>query len=506
MPENKLSTMEQSEQGAVKGSRKMVVEIPTAARTEKSPKGPVLRTTALLPKRLEEIKEDTSADDVVNHDVPADKKPDIPGEQTVSNKTVEDESNVKLAEVKMGEGAEVLNKPKKGRIFPRPLSRSNTDVSLLSRKSDSSVDTDVFKDQIVKRRNRRKLSRSKTELSLLSVRNDTNSENVRSRKLSAEDIKRPKTVAGWTKKEFGLFLPRKSFFSTHDNTLTESGMKVRSDEERNRPDWRKILNMRTMDELYPPDKVKEDNTAVSNSLQMNAGILDSENEDDAEGMLENVVTALSGEAGKESLLSKRKWRPNTKRALHADREEYKPLYDYLKHIHDNPEEYIQMASFTTKNTDYKHPDKLVRLGRAFRKGHHGVVRNNIYLHAISGLKRACPEATNQKPGRGEKAGGKKETNESGDPTANSEETEIEKLKSKAEKWLKGLSTQQFLRARELALKDIGEEDVNMTKWWLAFKTCNYIRVPRQDDGSASRYGESKALDRLCCWHVVDLKP
>ncbi|KAL4237372.1 hypothetical protein ACF0H5_002090 [Mactra antiquata] len=300
--------------------------------------------------------------------------------------------------------------------------------------------------------------RTNTERSLLSTKSDSAMIPMSpKRRQSKSSIKRPKSSVGWTKKEIDLFLPRKSFFSVHDNTLSSAGFDIRSDEERKIPEWRKLLRMRSQDELYPPEEKEEEKPVVP------MGFLDEESEE--EFGLENVETAISAENKEQgTTTTKSKRRHKDKKMLNAEKEEYKPLYDYLKYIHDNPEEYIHANKYVGKNTDYRHPSAMVRLGRAYRRGHHGTQRHSIYLHAITELKKKTADTTPLAE----------------QPTTTGttqDETEIEKLRSKAEKWAKGLTTQQWLKARELALKDVGDEDYTMSKWWLVFRSCHYLRIP-----------------------------
>jgi hypothetical protein len=234
--------------------------------------------------------------------------------------------------------------------------------------------------------------------------------------------------------------------------------------------------MHTEEELNPPQFQKEEEPVVSVF-----GLMDESSEDESFS-LENVETAVSAGGVNSTGGNRVKKKNASKKVVGNDREEYKPLYDYLKFIADNPEEYIQMAKYSGKNTDHKHPSSLVRLGRAFRRGHHGAAKNNIFLHALTGLKPKQTDTTTvpQRSTRNDKGGAKKET-EGQDPNSAQDETEIEKLKTKAEKWMKALTTQQYLKGKEMALKDVGEEDLNMSKWWLALKNCKYLRVPLHDN-------------------------
>lgn len=471
---NNLTKMTQSRrQSPRKSKRNLVIKIPTAGRQNQIENKIFPKATSGLIKRLEGIREDAD-----NTEDNANNKDDLCVLPAINNEVTNENNNKAHFDIKShgsfkqkeDRSSEKQSTGKETKSFPKPLTRSNTDISISSKKSENKEGLDTV---------RNTFSRSNTELSLATTQSDITLPLTDQSKPAVQKLKRPKTVAGWTKKELEIFLPRKTFFSTHDNTLSQAGIDVRSDEERKRPEWRKFLRMRTQDELYPPEPKKEEPAPPV----LHGGLVDSDDDEDEEFSLENIATILSGE-GKEGGPTKRKWRLNAKKVLANDREEYKQLYDYLKYIHDNPDEYVQMAKYSIKNMDHRHPDRLVRMGRAFRRGHHGAFRNNMYLHAISGLKLACPEATNPKPGRNDKNVTKKEASDSHDSGGNSEETEIEKLKSKAEKWARGLSTQQFLKAKELALQEIGEEDVYITKWWQAFKSCHYIRVPIWPDNSS----------------------
>lgn len=316
-------------------------------------------------------------------------------------------------------------------------------------------------------------TRTNTERSFLSNRSNSCSINLPTkRKPSSGNIKRPKSTTGWTKKEIDLFLPRKSFFSVHDNTLSAAGYHIRSDEDRKIPEWRNLLRMHTYDELHPP----EEETGEKPPLTLG---FDDESDDDEQFGLENVETAMSAVNKDSGTGTKGKRRHKDKKGMNNEREEYKPLYDYLKYIHDNPDEYIHANKYVGKNIDHRHPNNMVRLGRAYRRGHHGTHRNSIYIHAITDLKQKMSETTGLKPSKLDKSSVKKESTDVAEPTTTitPDETEIEKLKSKAEKWAKGLTTQQWLKAKELALKDVGDEDVSMSKWWLVFRSCHYLRLP-----------------------------
>ena len=414
--------------GKARSTKNVIVKIPSVSRKTDDTKG-----------KLEDIKEDVSenklTDEDINRDKSTENKENISGENKV-HKTVT------MTEAIAGSNEASVNKGDKNEDLSDPIygmfTRTNTEYSLLSNRSESIALNHSLK------RNKRK-----------------------------ESIVRPKSTHGWSKRDLDLFLPRKSFFCVHDNSLSNAGFDTRSDEERKRPDWRRILRMHTEEELNPPQFLKEEEPVVPAF-----GLMEDSSEDESFGF-ENVETAVGGVNSTSGNRGKKK--NASKKVVSNEREEYKPLYDYLKYIADNPEEYVQASKYSGKNTDHRHPSPMVRLGRAFRRGHHGAAKNNIFLHAISGLKpKQADTVAPQRSSRNEKGGMKKEA-EGNEPNITQDETEIEKLKTKAEKWMKTLTTQQYLKGKEMALKDVGEEDLNMSKWWLALKNCKYLRVPSGND-------------------------
>lgn len=53
--------------------------------------------------------------------------------------------------------------------------------------------------------------------------------------------------------------------------------------------------------------------------------------------------------------------------------------------------------------------------------------------------------------------------------------DLQDLRTEAEKYLSGLATADVIRAREMSLRALGEEDSSIRRWWLAQKFCKYLR-------------------------------
>jgi hypothetical protein len=56
-----------------------------------------------------------------------------------------------------------------------------------------------------------------------------------------------------------------------------------------------------------------------------------------------------------------------------------------------------------------------------------------------------------------------------------DKTEYEKMKIKLDKWLKTVTAAQLLKAKELSLKELGEEDKLQSQWWSTLQPCRYLR-------------------------------
>ena len=54
-------------------------------------------------------------------------------------------------------------------------------------------------------------------------------------------------------------------------------------------------------------------------------------------------------------------------------------------------------------------------------------------------------------------------------------TDVERKRAEVEHWLKKLSTGQLVKAREMALKELGEESSSIRRWWLSHRYCRYLR-------------------------------
>ena len=412
-------------------------------------------------------------------------------EHSIASMETEDKTKVHATETIVKNGTHQNNdKDEKNRLFtrvfslknkePRPLENNFIETPTQNDISDKSYNMSNKENTMDKRASTlsQEFVRSNSDKSILTTRSEPHG--TESRQFPKR--RRPMSTNALSKKALEAYLPRKSFFSSHDKVLREAGFQVDDAmRKKKRPNWRLILRMHTEEELNP-DFGAEEKTEVKEPQ------VKEESDDDGEetfNLMDAVETLMS--QGKDDQTPKRRLRLTAKKLGLEEKCDYKQLLDYLRYINDHPEEYMNMARYSSKNMDYKHPSVMVRMARVFRKAHHGTARNNIFTHALAGLKPKISESqTQQRHGRGEHSRtefgtSKKDQNdipqEQSSTPLEEGKTEIEKLKYKTEKWMGGLTTMQILRAKELALKDMGEEDITVTKWWLAFKTCNYLRIP-----------------------------
>lgn len=474
-PDRKKKQKETRKRYLRKSKHKMIIDVPSVGKTRdlKACGGRILEG---IQEDFDENEETNSNHDNLKH------KADFTGPPTSTNTRM---SSTTLSNVSAQQNilkrndtdnANSKSNDKEGtKRSPLPLVRSHTIASISPEKL-------VTRTGIEHQDNRRKFGslpslfrRSGTELSLGKTQRDATLQ-ASDQSGTREADRKSKHMSGWTKRELEIFLPRKSFFSVHDNALSKAGVFIMSDEERKRPEWRKHLRMRTMEELHPSatKEEEEEDSAPSSFANTITWSTDYKEDERVESLLENTRPQSPEDGDKDGSQTTHKWHYNPKKS--NDREGYRPLYDYLKYIHDNPQEYIQMTKFSPKNLDYRHPDRLVRMGRAFRRGARRTSRNSIYLHALADIKQTSPDVGYQRHGKGERAANRKDSHDILETMTNADETEIEKLKAKAEKWIKAQTTHRFLRAKELVLRDMGVEDVTNTKWWIALKDCMYIRV------------------------------
>ncbi|KAK3591608.1 hypothetical protein CHS0354_013791 [Potamilus streckersoni] len=320
----------------------------------------------------------------------------------------------------------------------------------------------------------KKFQRQATEQSSLSSQYKSSVANPRpmSWKRGRTSFARP---SSFSRDELEYFLPKRNFFSSHDIVLRDAGYEVEDTAKaRQRALWKSKLNAirAKMDLDIAQEHEKSTNSTDSNQLMKSQGVfLSTGNLSDFPSLADQDSVQQEDRLPKAATTTAAKKPQKLKKKPTDDfdevRVDHKPLVEYLKFIRENPEEYMSMVHFTSSNQDHQHTDRLVRTARAFRRGHNGLLRNmSVVHHALSQLKLKHvdpgppPTANKEKTNSG--------TNQEDD------KTEIEKHKLKLDKWLRSINTVQLMKAKELALKEIGEEDINAC-WWITLQTCSYLR-------------------------------
>ncbi|KAK3092988.1 hypothetical protein FSP39_009718 [Pinctada imbricata] len=334
----------------------------------------------------------------------------------------------------------------------------------------------------------------------------------------------------FSKKELEWYLPRKSNFDCHEKALKDAGheteekiskieeMKKRITEKLRREKEARLRAKGIFPEAENGTDKKEDaNTTSSDDPMKNSLFSDiKDDEDENENDIDNVVTAVEINSHHppalqrhSSTVSKRSTK-GRRRGHHDDDEDdvrvdYQPLALYLKYVNENPNEFLshQRSSALSQYIGQKASQRTQRMAEIIEKKHRSsqgnVVscRGSVLLQAVKDIR---PRFTD--PGQWTIA--TKERNlmnnisalnsrkdppfqnqkqETSDSNQNSEEpkNEFEKEKLKLDKWLKTVSTAQLNKAKELALKELGEEDRYQTKWWNALQTCSYLRQKGMKD-------------------------
>ena len=376
------------------------------------------------------------------------------------------------------------------------------------------------------------------------------------------------------------YLPKRSFFSCHDNLLMDAGINPRdlsdletskrklkvSEDEQNSPDVEDEPNVEQVidkvTETIPVPDTKldvqeeyiqtaaKDETKIRSISTVN---LDEFSENDQELSLSQSVSSLYIAARVTGVIARMKKSRNKsssggpaprRRHLSSQCEEYdsktikadsKPIVDYLKLVKEKPEQYLAMKNMQEGKTGVGAIDNLVSAGKIFSKGRSQslvvqaayelgsktqpkMVQRYEAEKAKLGKKKVSSvskpqsrpqssthrQSTTQNPksklqqginalsALNALAGATTEETEvvpNGNTTSNgwaevrAQMTDVERKKAEVEHWLKKLTTSQVVKAREMALRELGEENASIRRWWLSHKYCRYLRKRTTDDHS-----------------------
>ena len=219
-----------------------------------------------------------------------------------------------------------------------------------------------------------------------------------------------------------------------------------------------------------------------------------------------------------------------------------PFVRYLRYVRAHPDAYRQMRSQQmkgrVKDTEYQH--RLVALGEALSRVY-GDLGETESLVVQAAYELGCwhqPDAwakiVNTSEGRPKKAPvvnmldiitkppqlrvkvsiptfnqqriispSKPETpkRQSSKLDKNSPEyqlREMRRLRAELETLIRGLSTMDFIRSREMALRMMEEGDGSIRKWWVSQKFCRYLRKRHREGTADGWYSVQLRYDNILC--------
>lgn len=342
---------------------------------------------------------------------------------------------------------------------------------------------------------------------------------------SQSALERPKSKARgsfsdpfkFTKQELEWYLPRKSFFDCHDKALKEAGvetavtssrreqMKQRVTEKIQRE--RELREKRKELETPKPEEIKPEASAAMEDSHVGIEDIGNEREADAKSEIDkseaddDVVIAKLQEV--QTSMSKptqtRKTSKHKKKQHDYDeddvRVDHQPLLQYLRYVQDHPEEFhahrkqlIQQEHVGSRASPW-----IVRLAEINERRNVStaqcLVSKSVVLDAARDIR---PRTTdpgqwtmsqkerallgNMTPGKVNAFTAVKQDLPTHDSQNQDDgKSDFEKEKVKLEKWLKTVTTAGLIKAKELALRELGEEDTYQTRWWSSLQTCSYLR-------------------------------
>ena len=390
------------------------------------------------------------------------------------------------------------------------------------------------------------------------------------------------------------YLPRRSFFSCHDNVLVGAGINPRdltSLDDKRRPricddnngsetsteevneygedqhegianpseDTSKnneateseMVNMQNIGNCSDQERPQVKARSISaTSIDNLSQLTDTASEYDRESLSNShaswsVAMKVTGVIAKMRQKSRKRSTNTRTRKKSHEHEEYdskhikvdpRPIVDYLKLVKEKPEEYLAMKNQTRK-TGVGSTDNLVSMGRAFNKGSSlslvaqaayelgsrtqpkiiqryeaekaklgkkkmssvsrpqsstssrpqsststrspkaSTVQNPKFklqhgVTAISALNALSGSSTQETDTTGSNSNA---NSSNGWAELRAQMTDVERKRAEVEHWLKKMSTGQIVKAREMALKELGEESSSIRRWWLSHRYCRYLR-------------------------------
>lgn len=329
----------------------------------------------------------------------------------------------------------------------------------------------------------------------------------------------------FTKFELSKALPRKSFFNCHDKVLKEAGLEVEDAATKRRAERLKARLELIAKEFEPrPTKplIENNNNKSDMDPITEVSLLETDdkepitNHDDNEEA--DSLNHGNNEANLDDMIDG-KLRPldslhvhqshGKKKRLHPEKSDHvdcKPLAHYLEYVKENQTEYENFCHSSLNSSVNKNKPirRLINMGRAFELRHLGgspkTKTDDVIVMAAKAVRPRTSDASkyhkSNEHDRALKVSGhdnshlrqtrppsedkrRQEKNSSNTNTTKEEEhakTELEKKKLKAEEWAMSVSTNTLTKAKLQSLRELGTDDEELSKWWVAFKKCHYLRI------------------------------
>ncbi|XP_046342629.2 uncharacterized protein LOC124123503 [Haliotis rufescens] len=299
----------------------------------------------------------------------------------------------------------------------------------------------------------------------------------------------------FSKEELSAFLPRRSFFSCHDKALKDAGYDTDPSTKKQEVKEVRQQNKRELKDVRRDSVVSERKASVISKCEEMEKLLpeivisrseDGQDREVRDGSRPNSPATNDGKAkhvSSKTKLARKKMEDDFNKNAH------KAVTEYLRHVKENPAEYIdQIKRLEANSIETKPVEKLIKTAMIYQRGQHGQARSSLVVRASHDLTLRYTD-----PGQWQNANkernqtfaiGKKESSlakpgQDGDkeskPEIDEGKTELDKCRYKAEKWMKTVPMVQQLRARQMALEEVGEEDGEVSQWWDSLRTCNYLR-------------------------------
>ncbi|XP_063428940.1 uncharacterized protein LOC134711901 [Mytilus trossulus] len=281
---------------------------------------------------------------------------------------------------------------------------------------------------------------------------------------SQNSSKKPKKIYSgirFTKKELEYYLPKRSNFSCHEKALKDGGYDLEAIETKRR---RRLTRKQNIKDKEIEEKLKEiEDVNAAPVVDVDSSEKEIKDPDEEQTEMERTNKP------------KRKGKKKDEQEVKVD---HTVLLQYLKYVLDNREEYfLHKRQYIQQNTTRLNVDPgstIARFGRAFQRGQHGIITEPFLLEVTRGIKSNYGDIQQWLPSN-------KEKQTQGVPTIEEttidekDKTEYEKVKLKLDKWLKTITSAQLLKAKELSLKELGEEDKLQSQWWSTLQPCRYLR-------------------------------